>query len=124
MRGNCVRNDELLSGVEAKAFGDAARRTRAPFALLAQNFKALRFAKLNAGLERVNGEADRAKPAAKISGEIEKTQMQSRRRRDLNAFQRAPLFLDSFAAYGFKRIRLTLRDFAPFAKRPRADKLR
>jgi len=31
--------------------------------------------------------------------------MQSPRRRDLNAFQRAPLFLDSFAAYRLKRIR-------------------
>ena len=57
-----------------------------------RNFKAWRFAKLNAGLERVDGEANRSKPAAKIPGKIKKTQMQSRRRRDLNAFQRAPLF--------------------------------
>ena len=98
MRGNGVRDGELLVETEAKAFGDAAGDMGAPLALLAQNFKAWRFAKLNAGLERVDGEADRAEPAAKIPGEIEKTQMQSRRRRDLNAFQRAPLFLDSFAA--------------------------
>ena len=89
----------FLSGIEAKAFGDAARNMRAPLALLAQNFKARRFAKLNAGLERVDGEANRSEPAAKIPGEIKKTQMQSRRRRDLNAFQRAPLFHHSrFAA--------------------------
>ena len=117
MGGNGVRDDELLSGIEAKAFGDAARDLRAPLALLAQNFKAWRFAKLNAGFERVDGEADRSKPAAKISGKIEKTQMQSRRRRDLNAFQRAPLFLDSFAAYGSTEFVATLRNFARFAKR-------
>ena len=46
-----------------------------------------RFVKLNACLERVDGKADRSKTAAKISGEIKKTEMQSRRRRDLNAFQ-------------------------------------
>ena len=90
---------------------------RAPLALLAQNFKARRFAKLNAGLERVDGEANRSKPAAKIPGEIEKTQMQSRRRRDLNAFQRAPLLLDSFAAYGLSEFVGTLRNFVRFAKR-------
>ena len=90
---------------------------RAPLALLAQNFKAWRFAKLNAGFERVDGEADRSKPAAKISGEIKKTQMQSRRRRDLNAFQRAPLLLDSFAAHGSNEFVATLRNFARFAKR-------
>ena len=81
----------FLPRIEAKAFGDAMRDTRAPLALLARNFKAWRFAKLNAGFERVDGEADRSKPAAKIPGKIKKTQMQSRRRRDLNAFQRAPL---------------------------------
>jgi hypothetical protein len=81
----------------------------APLALLAQNFKAQRLAKLNAGFERVDGEANRSKSATKISSEIKKTQMQSRCRLDLNAFQRVPLLLDSFAAYGFKRIR---RDFA------------
>ncbi len=105
--------------VEAKAFGDAARDMRAPLALLAQNFEARRLAKLNAGLERVDGEANRSKPAAEISGEIEKTQMQARRRRDLNAFQRAPLFLDSFAAWGLSEFVATLRDFVRFAKRRR-----
>ena len=44
-------------------------------------------AKMNAGLERVDGETNRSEPSAKIPGEIEKTQMQTRRRRDLNAFQ-------------------------------------
>jgi hypothetical protein len=43
-------------------------------------------------LESVDGEANRSEPAAKISGKIKKTQMQSRRRLNLNAFQRAPLF--------------------------------
>jgi len=96
--GNGVRDGEPLSGIKAKAVGDAARDLRAPLALLAQNLKARRFAKLNAGFERVDGEANRSKSATKISSEIKKTQMQSRRRRDLNAFQRAPLLLDSFAA--------------------------
>ena len=90
---------------------------RAPLALLAQNLEACRFAKLNAGFEPVDGEADRSKPAAKISGKIKKTQMQSRCRRDLNAFQRAPLLLDSFAAYGSSKFFATLRNFARFAKR-------
>ncbi len=58
VRGNCVRDDELLASVEAKAFGDAARKARAPLALLAQNFKAWCLAKLDAGLERVDGETN------------------------------------------------------------------
>ena len=117
MRGNGVRDDELLAGIEAKAFGDAARETRAPLALLAQNFKAWRFAKLNAGLERVDGETNRSEPAAKISGEIEKTQMQARRRRDLNAFQlRASSSIYSPLTVSSEFIR-TLRNFARFAKR-------
>ena len=41
VRGNCARDGELFAGVEAKAFGDAVRETRAPLAFLAQNFKAL-----------------------------------------------------------------------------------
>jgi hypothetical protein len=94
----------------------------APLALLAQNFKARRFAKLNAGFERVDGEANRSKSATKIPSEIKKTQMQSRRRRDLNAFQRAPLLLDSFAASGLSEFVATLRDFVRFAKR-RGDRL-
>jgi hypothetical protein len=76
-----------LAGIEAETFGNAARQTRAPLALLAQNFKAWRFAKVNAGLKRVDGETDRSELATKIPGEIEKAQMQARRRRDLNAFQ-------------------------------------
>ena len=87
MRGNGARDGELFAGVEAKAFSDAARETRAPLALLAQNFKAWRLAKLNAGLERVDGETDRSELSAEIPVEIEKTQMQARRRRDLNALQ-------------------------------------
>src|ERR1700733_1671000 len=87
VRGDRIGDSELLSGIEAKAFGDAAHDMRAPLALLAQKFKAWRFAKLDAGFERVDGETNRSEPAAKISGEIEKTQMQARRRRHLNAFQ-------------------------------------
>jgi hypothetical protein len=94
-----------------------ARYWRAPPGLLAQHFKAWRFAELNAGFERVDGEANRSKSAAKIPSKIKKTQMQSRRRRDLNAFQRAPLLLDSFAAYGLDEFAATLRNFARFAKR-------
>ena len=120
VRGNGVRDDELLAGIEAKAFGDAARDMRAPLALLAQNFKAWRLAKLNAGLERVDGEANRSKPSAKISGEIEKTQMQSRRRRDLNAFQRAPLLLDSFAAYGLSEFVANIAKLCAFCQAPKA----
>ena len=41
----------------------------------------------NAGLECVDGETNRSELSAKIPGKIEKTQMQARRRRDLNAFQ-------------------------------------
>ena len=58
MRGNRARDDELLGGVEAEILGDAERETRAPLALLAQNFEARGFAKLNAGLECVDGESD------------------------------------------------------------------
>src|ERR1700727_362751 len=117
VRWNGVRDDEPLSGIEAKAIGDAARDMGAPLALLAQNFKARRFAKLNAGFERIDGEANRSKSAARTPSEIKKTQMQSRRRRDLNAFQRAPLLLDSFAACGLDEFAPTLRNFARFAKR-------
>src|ERR1700677_3210747 len=120
MRGDGARDDELLSGIEAKALSQAARDLRGPLALLAQNLKAWRFAKLNAGFEPVDGEADRSKPAAKITGKIKKTQMQSRRRRDLNAFQRAPLLLDSFAACGFKRIRRDLAKLCALCQAPYA----
>ncbi len=58
VRGNCVRDDEPLASIEAKAFGDAARKARTPLALLAQHFKACRLAKLDAGLERVDGETN------------------------------------------------------------------
>ena len=107
----------LRSRIEVKAIGDAAPDMRAPLALLAQNFKVRRFAKLNAGFERVDGEANRSKSATKIPSKIKKAQMQSRRRRDLNAFQRAPLLLDSFAAHGLDEFAATLRNFARFAKR-------
>ena len=40
VRGNGVRDDELLSRIEAKGLGDAARDLRGSLALLAQNFKA------------------------------------------------------------------------------------
>jgi hypothetical protein len=89
----------------------------APLALLAQNFKVRRFVKLNASLERVDGEADRSKPAAKITSEIEKTQVQSRCRRDLNALQTRLFIFDSFATRGATEFVATLRVFARFAKR-------
>jgi hypothetical protein len=108
MRGNGARDDEPLSVIEAQAVGDATRDMGAPLPLLAQNFKARRFGELNAGFERVDGKADRSKPAAKISSEIKETQMQSRRRRDLNAFQRAPLLLESFAVSGLSEFAATL----------------
>jgi hypothetical protein len=73
--GNRARYRELLSDIEAEAFSDAARHMRAPLALLARNFKAWHLAELNAGLERVDSEANRSKSAPKVSGEIEKTQM-------------------------------------------------
>ena len=113
-----LTDNELPSRIEAKAFDDAARDMRAPLALLTRNFKACRFTKLNAGFERVDGEADRSEPAAKIPGKIKKTQMQSRRRRDLNAFQRAPLLLNSFAAYGRKRIRPNFARLCAFCQAP------
>jgi hypothetical protein len=119
--GNGARNNELPSQIEAKAFGDPARDIRAPLALRAENFKASRFVKLNASLERVDGEADRSKPAAKISREIEKTQVQSRRRRDLNALQTRLFVPDFFAAHGAIEFFATLRDFGCFAKRGAPD---
>ena len=99
------------------------RRARCarPLALLAQNFKARRFAKLNAGLERVDGETNRSEPAAKIPGKIEKTQMQARRRRDLNAFQRAPLFLDSFAACGSSEFVANIAKLCAFCQAPKRE---
>ena len=121
VRGNGVRDDELLVETEAKAFGDAPRHARGPLALLAQNLKARRFAKLNAGLERVDGKTNRSKPAAKISAEIEKTQMQSRRRRDLNAFQRAPLYPRSLRRLTvFKRVRWNFAKLCAFCQAPHA----
>src|SRR5580658_11327052 len=87
MRRNGARNHEPFGGVEAKMFGDAERQMRAPLALLAQDFEARGFVKLNAGLERVDGETDRSEPPAEVPVEIEKTQMQARRRRNPNALQ-------------------------------------
>ena len=101
---------------------------RAPLALLAQDFKARRLAKLNTGLERVDGETNRTELSAKISGEIEKTQMQARRRRDLNAFQLTRLFSSihpPFAARRIHRNMKELRHVLPSAERDewRADGL-
>ena len=96
VRGNGARDDELFVGTKAKAFGDAAGEARAPLALVAQNLKAWCFAQLNAGFECVNSETNRSEASAKIPGKIEKTQMQARRRRDLNASQlRASLHIRS-----------------------------
>ncbi len=117
MRWDGVRDGERLSRIEAETFGDAARDMRAPLAFLSQNFEAGRFAKLDAGLEPVDGEADRSKPAAKISGEIKKTEMQSRRRRDPNAFQTRASFAQFMLRPQLKRIVVTLRKFTRFAKR-------
>jgi hypothetical protein len=50
--------------------------------------------------------------------------MQSRRRRDLNAFQRAPLLLDSFAAQGFKRIRRDIARLCAFCQASRRQAMR
>ena len=58
MCGNGVRDRELASGLEAKAFSDAARDLSATLPLLAQDFKTWRFAKLDAGRECVDGQAD------------------------------------------------------------------
>ena len=87
MRGDRVRDDQLFGHIEVKTLGNAERQTRAPLALLARRFEAQGFAKLNAGLERGDGEADRAKFSAEVAVEIEKAQMQARRSRDPNAFQ-------------------------------------
>ena len=87
MRGDRVRNNQLFGRIEVKKLGNAERQTRAPLALLARRFEARGLAKLNAGLERGDGKADRAKFPAKVAIEIEKAQMQARRSRDPNAFQ-------------------------------------
>lgn len=87
MRGDRVRNNQLFGRIEVKKLGNAERQTRAPLALLARRFEAQGLAKLNAGLERGDGEADRAKFPAEVAIEIEKAQMQARRSRDPNAFQ-------------------------------------
>ena len=96
-------------------------RLRAPLALLAQNLKARSFAKLNAGLERVDGEANRTELSAKIPGEIEKTQMQARRRRDLNAFQLRASFPDPFAVYGAEFYR-NIAKLCAFCQAPKAGR--
>ena len=87
MSGNRLRDDELLVGVEAEALGDLVREARCPLALGAHNFKARRSAKVNARLECIDSETNRSEPSAKIPGEIEKAQVETRRGRNLNAFQ-------------------------------------
>jgi hypothetical protein len=104
VRGNGARDDELFLDVKAKAFGDSAGETRAPLALLAQNFKAWRFPQLKAGFESVNGEPNRSEASAKIPRKIEKTQMQARRRLDLNASQLCASFPRFIRVRGLKRI--------------------
>ena len=116
MRRNGFRDDEPLAGVKAKAFGDAAREMSASLALLAQNLEGRSLAKMNAGLERVDGETNRPEPSAKIPGEIEKPEMQARRRRDLNAFQLRRLFSSIHPPSGARNSIGTLRNFACFAK--------
>jgi hypothetical protein len=103
--------------------GKAERQMRAPLALLAQGFEARSFVKLNAGLERVDGETDRSEPSAEVAVEIEKTQMQARRRRNPNAFQLHASLHDppAFASCDFLA---TLRNFARFAKRRRSSRAR
>ena len=119
MRGNGVGDDELTAGVAAKAFEDAARHAQAPLALLAQNFKLSRLANLNAGLEGVDGEADRPEPPAKIPGEIEKAQMQARRGGDLNAFQLERLAARSVSPFAARAI--GLEHCETFSSLPSAD---
>ena len=92
MRRNGLRDDEPFAGVKAKAFGDAAREMSRSLALLAQSLEGRSLAKMNSGVERVDGETNRTEPPAKIPGEIEKPEMQARRRRNLNAFQLRRLF--------------------------------
>ena len=87
MRGDGARNDQLLGRIEAKTFGNTQRQMRAALALLAQSFEAQGITKLNAGLERVDGETDRAESSAEVPVEIEKAQMQAGRSPDPNAFQ-------------------------------------
>ena len=89
--------------------GKAERQMRAPLALLAHGFEAWGFVKLNAGLERVDGETDRSKQSAELAVEIEKTQMQARRRRNPNAFQLRASLHDQSA--GFRLVRFP-RDIA------------
>ena len=120
MRGNGLRDDELPAGIEAKAFGDAARQHRAPLALLAQHLEARRLAKVNAGLERVDGETDRTEPSAKIPGEIKKTQMQAGRRRDLNAFQLRASFPRSIRRSRRKRIPRNIAKLRTLCQAPHA----
>ena len=119
MRRNGLRDDELFAGVKAKAFRDAAREMSGSLALLAHNLEARSLAKMNAGVERVDGETNRTEPSAKIPGEIEKPEMQARRRRDLNAFQLRRLFSSIHSPPRARNSIGTLRNFVCFAKRRR-----
>ena len=84
-------------------FGNAERQMRAPLALLAQGLEARGFVKPNAGLECVDGETDRSEPPAEVPVEIEKTQMQARRRHNPNAFQLRASLHDQFAGFRLAR---------------------
>ena len=102
-RGSRFRDDELFRTFEAETFGDAKRKPRAPLALLAQRFKARGFAKLNGGLERVDGEYRSSRTPAEVAVEIEKTQMQARRRRNPYAFQLRASLQDHSPAFRLAR---------------------
>jgi hypothetical protein len=85
--GNRLRDDELLARVKAEALGDSVCKIRRPLALRPDNFETRRSAKMNARLECIDSETNRSEPSAKIPGEIEKAQVETRRGRNLNAFQ-------------------------------------
>jgi hypothetical protein len=101
MRGDGARDDEPLVRIEAETFGEMPRQARRTITLFAQYFEAPGIAKLDARLECVDGEADRAETAAEVAIEIEKAQMQARSRGNPNAFQfRASLEIDRPLSHG------------------------
>ena len=76
---------------------------------------------MNAGLERVDGETDRTEPSAKIPGKIKKTEMQARRRRDLNAFQLRVSFPRSIRRPRLNGIHRNIAKLRVFRQAPKAS---
>jgi len=80
MSRNGLSDHQLCGGVEVKRAGETTRQSARPFAFEAIRGQPWAPAQLNDSREGVNGQANRAETAIQAAVEIEKAEMETRRR--------------------------------------------